>query len=149
MSFKHGQNILIIIHTDFFCRHDLHLTSATTMTRSRFIALGEGDALVHPASWAQDDARLHACDGECSSKFRKILHASDLERAELLTALHVGQRRYTRVPSDLTLFFFPLQKSQSIHPKPLHSSHATASSLEQFTRRRHIAYVCPCSASSI
>ena len=41
------------------------------------------------------------------------------------------------MPSDLTLFFFPLQKSQSIHPMPSHPSHATASSLEQFTRRPH------------
>ena len=106
------------------------------MRRSRFIALGEGDALVHPTSWAQDEARLHACDGECSSKFQKD-YTSHREIAELLTALHVGQRRYTRVPSDLTLFFFPLQKSQSIHPMPSHPSHATASSLEQFTRRPH------------
>jgi len=49
-------------------------------------------------------------------------------------ALQVGQRRYTRLPSDLTLFFFPSQKSQSSHPAPPHASHATPSSLEQATK---------------
>ena len=67
------------------------------MRRSRFIALGEGDALVHPTSWAQDEARLHACDREFSSEFRKILHASDRKRADRLarwaTAVHPGALR--------------------------------------------------------
>jgi|UniRef100_A0A804LTL0 hypothetical protein len=46
---------------------DLEQTRATTMTRSRFSALWEGDALVHPASWAQDEARLHACMYTCNT----------------------------------------------------------------------------------
>lgn len=46
----------------------------------------------------------------------------------LLTALHVGQRRYILLFSALTFVFSPLQKSHSNHPLPLQDSHITPES---------------------
>lgn len=81
---------------------------------------------------------LHAmwwCDGECLSEFRKIPGERKRDRwtkvCNHVTGLQVGQWWYTRLLSNLTLFFFPLQKSQSTHnPVPPHPTHSTPFSLD-------------------
>lgn len=86
---------------------------------------------------------LHAmwwCDGECLSEFRKIPGERKRDRwtkvCNHVTGLQVGQWWYTRLLSNLTLFFFPLQKSQSTHnPVPPHPTHSTPFSLGQFNSR--------------